>query len=43
MDPALGELELPGWDTSYGEGGLKGLLEQYKDIDEEILWSNLNY
>lgn len=43
MDPALGELELPGWDTSYGEGGLKGLLEQYKDIDEEILWSNLSY
>ena len=41
MDPALGELELPGWDTSYGEGGLKGLLEQYKDIDEEILWKLL--
>ena len=43
MDPALGELELPGWDTSYGEGGLKALLEQYKDIDEEALWNNLNY
>ena len=43
MDPALGELELPGWDTSYGEGGLKELLEKYKDIDEEKLWSNLNY
>ena len=43
MDPALGELELPGWDTSYGEGGLKGLLEKYKDINEEILWNNLNY
>ncbi|MGG7178431.1 mannonate dehydratase [Clostridium paraputrificum] len=43
MDPALGELELPGWDTSYGEGGLKGLLEKYKDIDEEALWNNLSY
>lgn len=43
MDPALGELKLPGWDTSYGEGGLKGLLEKYKDIDEEKLWENLNY
>ncbi|MEG1311412.1 MAG: mannonate dehydratase [Romboutsia sp.] len=43
MDPALGELELPGWDTSYGEGGLKGLLDQYKDIDEERLWENLEY
>ena len=43
MDPALGELELPGWDTSYGEGGLGALLDQYKDIDEEKLWSNLEY
>ncbi len=43
MDPALGELELPGWDTSYGEGGLKALLNQYKDIDEEKLWEHLNY
>lgn len=43
MDPMLGELELPGWDTSYGEGGLKGLLEQYKNVDEEKLWENLNY
>jgi mannonate dehydratase len=43
MDPALGELSLPGWDTSYGEGGLRGLLDQYKDIDEEKLWENLEY
>ncbi|MDB8806314.1 mannonate dehydratase, partial [Romboutsia sp. 1001216sp1] len=43
MDPALGELELPGWDTSYGEGGLGALLDQYKDIDEEKLWENLEY
>ena len=43
MDPALGELELPGWDTSYGEGGLGALLDQYKDIDEEKLWANLEY
>ncbi len=39
----LGELELPGWDTSYEDGGLKALLDQYKDIDEEALWNNLNY
>ncbi|WP_343102175.1 mannonate dehydratase, partial [Romboutsia sp. MSSM.1001216sp_RTP31141st1_G3_RTP31141_220114] len=43
MDPALGELELPGWDTSYGKGGLGALLDQYKDIDEEKLWENLEY
>lgn len=43
MDPALGELELPGWDVSYAEGGLGYLLDQYKDIDEEKLWGNLEY
>lgn len=43
MDPALGELELPGWDTSYGEGGLKELLNKYKDVNEEKLWGNLEY
>ncbi len=43
MDPALGELELPGWDTSYGEGGLGALLDQYKDVDSEKLWENLEY
>ncbi|MGL5382526.1 MAG: mannonate dehydratase [Culicoidibacterales bacterium] len=43
MDPNLGELALPGWDISYGEGGLRGVIDQYRDIDEETLWSNLNY
>ncbi|MFR4162711.1 MAG: mannonate dehydratase [Paraclostridium sordellii] len=43
MDPALGELELPGWDTSYGEGGLGALLDKYKDISEGKLWENLEY
>lgn len=41
MDPKLGELELPGWDTSYGEGRLGALLDKYKNIDEEKLWENL--
>lgn len=43
MDPNLGEMKLPGWDTSYGEGGLKGLLAKYKDVDAEKLWENLEY
>ena len=43
MDPKLGELKLPGWDTSYGEGGLGALLDKYKDVDEEKLWENLEY
>ncbi|MFC3745335.1 mannonate dehydratase [Paenibacillus sp. GCM10012306] len=43
MDPKLGELALPGWDTSYGEGGLGKVLDQYEGIDEEKLWEHLGY
>ncbi|RAU97332.1 mannonate dehydratase [Paenibacillus sp. YN15] len=43
MDPKLGELSLPGWDTSYGEGGLGGLLKQYEGMTEEKLWEHLQY
>ncbi len=43
MNPTDGSLELPGWDTSYGEGGLGPVLEQYKNVTEEDLWSNLSY
>lgn len=43
MDPNLGKLELPGWDTSYSEEEMKELLKKYKDINEEMLWENLEY
>lgn len=43
MDPATGDLSLPGWDSSYTKDGMKELLNQYKDITEEILWENLGY
>lgn len=43
LDPSLGKLKLPGWDTSYEEHTLKALLEQYQSIDEEKLWENLEY
>jgi mannonate dehydratase len=43
MDPLTGELSLPGWDSSYTKEGMKDLLEQYKKISEEDLWSNLQY
>jgi mannonate dehydratase len=43
MDPRTGELSLPGWDTSYGEGGLGAVLDQYKNITEEDIWNNLKY
>lgn len=43
MDPLKGELELPGWDTSYDNSELKELLEDYQNISEEDLWNNLRY
>jgi mannonate dehydratase len=43
MNPASGELKLPGWDTSYKDGELKELLNKYKNVDEEVLWRNLEY
>jgi mannonate dehydratase len=43
MDPVGGSLQLPGWDTSYGKGGLGQVIEQYKDITEENLWDNISY
>ncbi len=43
MDPLQGDLELPGWDTSYTKEGLKNLLEQYHAMTEEDLWNNLEY
>lgn len=43
MNPLLGDLDLPGWDASYGENELKTLLKEYQKITEEDLWNNLSY
>ncbi|OPJ62506.1 mannonate dehydratase [Clostridium chromiireducens] len=43
MDPLTGELSLPGWDSSYTKNQLADLFEQYSKVDEEVLWSNLEY
>ena len=43
MDPAKGELSLPGWDESYTKEQLKGLLDAYKSISEDMLMDNLIY
>lgn len=42
LNPLTSELSLPGWDASYTKEGLKDLLNQYKDIDEEKLWENMS-
>lgn len=43
MDPLNGELSLPGWDSSYTKDKLAEVFDQYKEVDEEKLWSNLEY
>ncbi len=43
MDPLTGELSLPGWDSSYTKEDMKRLFDQYKSVDEEKLFENLEY
>ena len=43
MDPATGDLALPGWDASYTKEGMKALLDAYRDVTEEVLWENLGH
>lgn len=43
MNPLMGELSLPGWDSSYKKEDLKLLFEMYKAVDEEKLFENLRY
>jgi mannonate dehydratase len=42
IDPEKG-IALPGWDASYKAEELKSLLAEYKAVDEETLWANLEY
>ncbi|MCM2341803.1 mannonate dehydratase [Rhodoferax sp.] len=42
IDPEKG-IALPGWDASYKAEELKSLLSEYKAVDEETLWANLEY
>lgn len=41
MDPRT--LSLPGWDESYTSEEMNELMDEYKEIDEEKLWTNLAY
>jgi mannonate dehydratase len=42
IDPEKG-ISLPGWDASYKPEELKSLLSEYKSVDDEALWKNLEY
>lgn len=43
MNPLTGEFSLPGWDTSYTKDQLEDIFAKYRQVDEEKLWSNLEY
>ncbi|WFA07207.1 mannonate dehydratase [Bacillus sp. HSf4] len=43
MNPLNGGLKLPGWDTSYADGQLRSLFQQYQRVTEEDLWKNLSH
>lgn len=43
MDPLTGELSLPGWDASYTKDQLAEIFDKYSKVDEEVLWTNLEY
>ena len=43
MNPATGDLTLPGWDASYTHDELTSLLERYQSVSEEDLWDHLGY
>ncbi len=42
MDPTSPDLTLPAW-VKYSNTELRGLLEAYKSVDNEGLWSNFEY
>ncbi len=41
MDPL--KMSLPGWDASYSKNQMAELIQAYKELGEEGLWSNLEY
>ncbi|QHT62908.1 mannonate dehydratase [Paenibacillus lycopersici] len=43
MDPVLGDLSLPGWDSSYTKEEMGQLIDAYADITDEKLFENLAY
>ncbi|MFX1572972.1 MAG: mannonate dehydratase [Promethearchaeota archaeon] len=43
INPKKNSLELPGWTTPYTKKELNNLLDAYSEINEDDLWSNLEY
>ena len=43
IDLSRGAEDLPGWATAYTRAELANLLDAYRSVNEERLWSNLSY
>lgn len=41
LDPINDDISLPGWNTSYTDHEIRGLIDAYKALGEEGLWENL--
>ncbi len=41
LDPLKDDIHLPGWDSSYTQDEVRGLIAAYQSIGEEGLWHNL--
>jgi len=41
LDPLKDDIHLPGWDASYTQSEVRGLISAYGQIGEEGLWKNL--
>ncbi len=41
LDPLKEDIKLPGWDASYTQDEVRGLIQAYSEIGEEGLWKNL--
>lgn len=43
INPLKTDLNLPGWDESFGPGEMQELIERYQKMNDEDLWENLEY
>lgn len=41
IDPLKDDVHLPGWDSSYSQDEVRGLIEKYQKLGAEGLWKNL--
>ncbi len=43
LDPLKDDIHLPGWDSSYTQDEVRGLIRAYGELGEEGLWGNIAY